>query len=207
MRPQLPWLALVVYLILTLAPIVWFDAAGAAAVWLSGAALVGWIMAPIVVVIFRRVLTHLPGALLLPVLTASLWFYYVDGYRWLTQHLDLDLITRLDLLASLFTLHILLALPAYLVVCLLRRDISLWLLGLVWFLQPATISFFIAHFPSIQSSLTPGSSVMTPQEGMVWALPSCLVGAACLMGGGAFIVFFVRLLIHEIESRPLKPAA
>lgn len=44
------------------------------------------------------------------------------------------------------------------------------------------------------------------QADLAWMLPNCLAGAACILGGMGFVVYFLRLLIAEAEGWPVKTA-
>lgn len=206
MRTALKWLVVVLYLLLMLIPLIWPDPINPTLGWALQIMVVASLpLAPILVVVLRAFFTRLPGLLLAAALTLVIWVYFQLGSDWLTAHLQPALRMRVELLAVLLGFQLLLAAPFLFVVWLLRRDASLWLLGLTWFLNPLLIFLFASRFGSIQGMLT-SRTLGSFQADMAWVLPNCLTGAACVVGGFGFVAYFLRLLILEAEGRPVKAA-
>lgn len=143
--------------------------------------------------------------MLVAALTVVLWAYFQQGSNWLAARLEPMISMRVDLLCALLGLHLLLATPVVFIVWMLRRDASLWLLGISWFLNPLLIFLFASRFGSIEQMLTM-QTLGSFQADMAWMLPNCLAGAACILGGMGFVVYFLRLLIAEAEGWPVKTA-
>lgn len=206
MHARLKWLVVVVYLMLLLVPLVWPESTNATLGWIVEVMVVGsLVLAPIMIGLLRAFFTRRPGLLLVAGLTLLVWIYFQFGGGWLAAHLQPALGARIDLLGALLGLQLLLAVPVLFVVWLLRRDASLWLLGLAWFLNPMLILLFASRFGSIEQMLTT-RTLGSFQADMAWVLPNCLTGAACVVGGFGFVAYFVRLLILEVEGRPIKAA-
>ncbi len=204
MHARLKWLVVVVYLMLMLTLLVWPESTNATLGWIVEVMVVGsLVLAPIMIGLLRAFFTRRPGLLLVAGLTLIVWSYFQFGSGWLSAHLPLALGARIDLLGALLGLHLLLAVPVLFIVWLLRRDASVWLLGLAWFLNPLLILLFASRFGSIEQMLTT-RTLGSFQADMAWVLPNCLTGAACVVGGFGFVVYFVRLLIWEAEGRPIK---
>lgn len=204
MHAKLKWLLVVVYLLLMLTLVAWPDSTSPTLgsilqIMATGSLL----LAPALVIVLRAFFTRRPGLLLVAGLTLLVWIYFQFGGGWLAAHLQPALGARIDLLGALLGLQLLLAVPVLFVVWLLRRDASLWLLGLAWFLNPMLILLFASRFGSIEQMLTT-RTLGSFQADMAWVLPNCLTGAACVVGGFGFVIYFVRLLIWEAEGRPIK---
>lgn len=206
MNARLKWLLVLVYLLLLLLPLIWPDSTNAIFGWLAMVMAVGsLVLAPVMVVVLRSFFTRLPGLALVSGLTLIVWVYFQLGTGWLTAHVEPTLGMRIDLLGALFGLQLLLAVPVLFIVWLLRRDASLWLLGLAWFLNPMLILLFASRFGSVEQMLTT-RTLGSFQADLAWVLPNCLTGAACVVGGVGFVAYFVRLLILEAEGRLIKAA-
>jgi len=206
MNARLKWLLVLVYLLLLLLPLIWPDSTNAIFGWLAMVMAVGsLVLAPVMVVVLRSFFTRLPGLALVSGLTLIVWVYFQLGTGWLTAHVEPTLGMRIDLLGALFGLQLLLAVPVLFIVWLLRRDASLWLLGLAWFLNPMLILLIASRFGSVEQMLTT-RTLGSFQADLAWVLPNCLTGAACVVGGVGFVAYFVRLLILEAEGRLIKAA-
>ena len=206
MRTGLKWSFVVLYLLLTSALLFWPDSTNATLGWIALIVVLGSLLiATLLVIVLRTFFTRLPGLLLVAGLTLLFWMYCQQDGAWLRLHLEPMTLMRLDLLTTLLGLQLLLAVPVVFIVLLIRRDASLWLLSLSWFLNPLMILLFASRFGSIEQMLTM-RTLGSFQADLAWILPNCLTGAACVVGGLGFVVYFVRLLILEAEGRPVKAA-
>ncbi|MBK6433144.1 hypothetical protein [Candidatus Amarolinea dominans] len=206
MRAKLKWLVVALYLLLMLTLVAWPDPGNATlASILQIMAVVSLLLAPALVIVQRDFFAQRPGLLLVAALTVVLWAYFQQGSNWLAARLEPMISMRVDLLCALLGLHLLLATPVVFIVWMLRRDASLWLLGISWFLNPLLIFLFASRFGSIEQMLTM-QTLGSFQADMAWMLPNCLTGAACVVGSLGFVAYFVRLLVLEAEGRPIKTA-
>ena len=206
MRAKLKWLVVALYLLLMLTLVAWPDPGNATlGSILQIMAVASLLLAPVLVIVQRAFFAQQPGLLLVAALTVVLWAYFQQGSNWLAARLEPMISMRVDLLCALLGLHLLLAAPVVFIVWMLRRDASLWLLGISWFLNPLLIFLFASRFGSIEQMLTM-QTLGSFQADMAWMLPNCLTGAACVVGGLGFVAYFARLLILEAEGRPIKTA-
>jgi len=204
MRAGLKWLVVVLYVVVMLMLVAWPDSTNAALGSILQIMAIGsLLLAPVLVIVQRTFFARRPGLLLIAALTLVLWAYFQQGSSWLVLRLEPMIAMRVDLLCALLGLHLLLAAPVVFIVWMLRRDASLWLLGMAWFLNPLMILLFASRFGSIEQMLTT-RTLGSFQADMAWVLPNCLTGAACVVGGFGFVAYFVRLLILEVEGRPVK---
>ena len=204
MRAKLKWLVFAFYLLLMLTLVVWPDPGNATlASILQIMALASLLLAPVLVIVQRTFFARWPGLFLIAALTLALWAYFQQGTSWLALRLEPMIAQRVDLLCALLGLQLLLTAPVVFIVWMLRRDASLWLLGISWFLNPLMILLFASRFGSLEQMLTM-RTLGSFQADMAWVLPNCLTGAACAVGGVGFVAYFVRLLILEAEGRPVK---
>ncbi len=206
MRTFLRWTTIVLYLFCTPAVLFWPESGHPILAWGSLLVVLGALSsAPLVVIALRSFFARRVGLALLFAGVLGIWGYGQWWGDWLERQIAPHLFARLDLFMVLLGLQALLVVPTLFIVLLLRRDISLWLLGTAWFLEPALIALFASRFTRV-AQLFDLTSLGTPRADLAWMLPNCLAGAACVLGGMGFVVYFLRLLIAEAEGRPVKTA-